>query len=78
MCMMKSPAAAPPPPPPPEAPPVLEQDAPSLSDANEDGRKLDKRAAGFKSYKIDKRNKYMSDGNKLGNIDTSGKTSVNI
>lgn len=68
MCFMSSPKEPPPPPPPPQAPPVLEQEAPKLSQVDENSNYLDKRAAGFKQYKIDKRNAYTSDANKLGGM----------
>lgn len=68
MCMMNSPEAPPPPPPPPQAPPVLEQEAPKLSDASEDGSTLDRRSRGMKNYKIESRNKMTSDKNKLGGM----------
>lgn len=68
MCMMKSPQAPEPPPPPPQAPLVLEQEAPKLSDASEDGNTLDRRSRGMKNYKITARNKMTSDKNKLGGM----------
>jgi len=68
MCMMNSPEAPPPPPPPPSAPPVLEQEAPKLSGADESGTTLDRRSKGMKSYKISKRNNMTKDTNKLGGM----------
>lgn len=68
MCFMSAPKAPPPPPPPPAAPPVLDQDVPQLSDADEAASGLSRRSQGFKSYRIDKRNQYTSDGNKLGGL----------
>ena len=65
MCLMNSPTPPPPPPPPPAAPPVLEQDAPKISDTNE-GYGLSGKARGLKNYKINKRNKMTSDSTKLG------------
>lgn len=69
MCFMQdAPEPPPPPPPPPQAPPVLEQEAPKLSEGSEDGTTLDRRSRGFKSYKIQARNKMTSDTNKLGGM----------
>jgi hypothetical protein len=72
MCFMSSPKAPPPPPPPPSAPPVLEQDVPKLSDADEDASGLSARSKGFKAYRINKRDQYTSDSNKLGGMATGG------
>ena len=69
MCFMQNaPEPPPPPPPPPQAPPVLEQEAPKLSEASEDGTTLDRRSRGFKSYKIQSRNNMIKDTNKLGGM----------
>ena len=69
MCFMQdAPEPPPPPPPPPQAPPVLEQEAPKLSEASEDGTTLDRRSRGFKSYKIKARNNMTKDTNKLGGM----------
>ena len=74
MCFMNSPKDPPPPPPPPAAPPTLDQEVPKLSDANEDQSGLDRRSQGFKAYKINKRNQYTSDSNKLGGMVQTTKT----
>lgn len=68
MCFMSSPREPAPPPPPPAAPPVLEQEAPQLSETNEAASTLNRRAAGFKSYKIDRRNQMMDRSNRIGGI----------
>jgi len=39
-----------------------------LSQGSEDGTTLDRRSRGFKSYKIQARNKMTSDTNKLGGM----------
>ena len=68
MCFMSSPKEPPPPPPPPQAPPVLEQEAPKLSEFDEDANYLDKKSSGFKDYKIQKMKNYTKDTNKLGGM----------
>jgi len=68
MCFFQQPKEPPPPPPPPQAPPVLEQNAPQLSETGEDNTYLDRRSRGFKQYKIDRRNAMMSDTSKLGGV----------
>lgn len=75
MCFFNSPEAPPPPPPPPQAPPVLEQDTPKLSETG-DNSYLDTRRNGMKNYKIQKRNAYMSDKNKLGGTVQTSKSNV--
>lgn len=74
MCFMNSPEAPPPPPPPPQAPPVLDQEAPQLSNADETGTYLDRRAAGLKKYKISKRDAYTADNNKIGGMSKQTKS----
>jgi len=68
MCFFSSPKEPPPPPPPPQAPPVLEQEAPQMSEVDENSNYLDKKMAGFKDYKIKKMNNYTKDTNKLGGM----------
>ena len=72
MCFMSRPKDPPPPPPPPAPPPVLEQEAPQLSETNEAASTLNRRSAGFKSYKIDQRNQLMDRSNRIGGIGTGG------
>lgn len=60
MCFMSSPKEPPPPPPPPQAPPVLEQEAPQLSEMDENANYLDRRAQGFSQYRIQRRNNYLN------------------
>lgn len=77
MCFMSTPEAPPPPPPPPAAPPVLDQSTPKLSEANDQGNYLDKRAQGFKAYKIDRRNTLMDRSNRIGGIGDGGSNKSN-
>ena len=71
MCFMSSPKEPAPPPPPPAPPPVLDQEVPQLSETNEDTSNLNRRASGFKSYKIERRNQLMDRSNRIGGIGPS-------
>lgn len=72
---MSTPEAPPPPPPPPAAPPVLDQEAPKLSEASDQGNYLDRRARGFQAYKIDRRNSFLDKSNRIGGITGGGSKS---
>lgn len=77
MCFMSTPEAPPPPPPPPAAPPVLDQEAPKLSEANDQSNYLDKRAQGFKAYKINRRSALLDRSNRIGGIGGNGGSNTN-
>lgn len=64
MCFMSQPKT-PTPPPPPAAPPMLEQEAPKLSEASDESEMINSRAAGLRNYKIERRNRHFAGNNPL-------------
>jgi len=56
---------------------VLEQEAPKLSQADEDNSTLDRRSQGLKSYKIERRNRMMDRSNRIGGIGGGSGTGAN-